>query len=100
MSRLKGADLGVSVPGGTLNFRGDWSSSPSPGYAVSDLVVRNGIPYAAIALPGTADPAAVPGATTQASIASTSYFQRGGTLRAQSQVFTPSATVQVDIVSL
>lgn len=64
MSRLKGADLGVAVPAGTLNYRGKWSASPSPSYAVNDVVLRNGVLYAAALTPGSLDPAGIGGNPT------------------------------------
>jgi hypothetical protein len=56
MSRLKGADLGISIPSNALNFRGLWSASPAPAYATNDVVLRNGVSYAAAMAPGSVDP--------------------------------------------
>lgn len=57
MSRLKGADLGVQLPTGTMNYRGAWSASPSPAYALNDVVLRNGVPYTNAIAGTTSDPA-------------------------------------------
>lgn len=46
MSRLKGADLGVSVPAGTPNYRGDWLSANT--YAANDMVRDNGLLWLAL----------------------------------------------------
>lgn len=56
MSRLKGADAGV--PSAALNYRGEWSATPSPAYAANDLVTRNGSVYVASTAPAANDPAA------------------------------------------
>lgn len=82
MSRLKGADLGVSVPGAALNYRGDWSASPAPAYAVNDLVVRSGGAYVAALLPGANDPIST-GVITQAS---SSSMGTGSVVGAQSTI--------------
>lgn len=47
MSRLKGADLGISVPSGALNYRGQWSSGAT--YAVDDVVGDAGLLWLALA---------------------------------------------------
>jgi hypothetical protein len=97
MSRLKGADLGVSVPSAALNFRGDWVSAPNPAYALNDVVIRNGVAYSANAVPGATDPAA--GAVSNLG-ASTPTTSLSGTGSRNAQGFTVSAPVSVRAVKV
>lgn len=89
----------VSVAG-ALNYRGAWTASPSPTYAVNDVVSRNGMAYAANALPGSVDPASPPAAVTADSFTGTSPGGLTVTSLAVAQIFTQTASVTVDTVSI
>lgn len=98
MSRLKGADLGISLPATLMNFRGVWSASPSPAYAVDDVVLRNGAEYVARAVPGGVDPLAAGGAFVGGNTGMSSTTALGGDSVYQSftvNAVTTAAAVQV-----
>jgi hypothetical protein len=88
----KVADLGVTVPVGTMNYRGAWSSAVA--YQPNDVVTRSLALYTALLASTNSDPATPPGAPT---VSGTAGGTNAGQYGANSfyQAFTVSSPVTV-----